>query len=41
MDRTVRISVSNWATTEADGDLAVDAILRCLEGARAARAGSG
>jgi glutamate/tyrosine decarboxylase-like PLP-dependent enzyme len=37
----IRISVSNWATTEADGDLAVDAILRCLEAARAARAGSG
>ena len=25
----MRISVSNWSTTEADADLAVDAILRC------------
>ena len=37
----IRISVSNWATTEADGDRTVDAILRCLAAARAARAGSG
>ncbi|MBA2266035.1 MAG: aspartate aminotransferase family protein [Chloroflexi bacterium] len=26
----MRISVSNWSTTEADADVAVDAILRCL-----------
>ena len=25
----MRISVSNWSTTEADADLSVDAILRC------------
>ena len=37
----IRISVSNWATTEADGDRTVDAILHCLAAARTARAGSG
>jgi glutamate/tyrosine decarboxylase-like PLP-dependent enzyme len=37
----IRISVSNWATTEADGDRTVDAILGCLEAARAARTGPG
>ena len=26
----MRISVSNWSTTEADADLSVEAILRCL-----------
>ncbi|MDP9482016.1 MAG: pyridoxal-dependent decarboxylase [Chloroflexota bacterium] len=35
----IRISVSNWATTEADGDRSVDAIVRSLEAARAARTG--
>jgi len=25
----MRISVSNWSTTEADADLSVEAILRC------------
>ena len=33
----MRISVSNWATTADDGDRTVDAILRCLDAARAAR----
>jgi glutamate/tyrosine decarboxylase-like PLP-dependent enzyme len=28
----MRISVSNWSTTEADADRTVDAILRCAEG---------
>ncbi len=28
----IRISVSNWSTTEADADLSVDAILRCARG---------
>jgi hypothetical protein len=37
----MRISVSNWSTTEADADLSVEAILRCArevaatDGARA------
>ena len=30
----MRISVSNWATTEADGDLSVEAILRSYREAR-------
>jgi glutamate/tyrosine decarboxylase-like PLP-dependent enzyme len=34
----MRISVSNWSTTEADVDLSVEAILRCLRGARRASA---
>jgi glutamate/tyrosine decarboxylase-like PLP-dependent enzyme len=34
----MRISVSNWSTTEADVDLSVDAILRSLRAARAAAA---
>ncbi|MEX2547017.1 MAG: aminotransferase class V-fold PLP-dependent enzyme [Chloroflexota bacterium] len=34
----MRISVSNWSTTEADADMSVEAILRCF---RAARAGAG
>jgi len=34
----MRISVSNWSTTEADADLSVEAILRC---AKAVAAGSG
>jgi glutamate/tyrosine decarboxylase-like PLP-dependent enzyme len=33
----MRISVSNWATTQEDGDRTVAAILRCLEAARADR----
>ncbi len=37
----MRISVSNWATTEADGDRSVAAIVRCLADARRARDGSG
>lgn len=32
----MRISVSNWSTTEADADLSVDAIGRCWDAARAA-----
>ncbi|CAN5785457.1 aminotransferase class V-fold PLP-dependent enzyme [soil metagenome] len=32
----MRISVSNWSTTEADADLSTDAILRCWAAARAA-----
>ena len=35
----IRISVSNWATTEDDGERTLDAIGRCLAGARAARGG--
>jgi glutamate/tyrosine decarboxylase-like PLP-dependent enzyme len=31
----MRISVSNWSTTEADADLSVDAILRCAREAAA------
>lgn len=31
----MRISVSNWSTTEADIDVSADAILRCLQAARA------
>jgi len=34
----MRISVSNYSTTEADADRSVDAILRCFEAAQAARA---
>lgn len=34
----LRISVSNWATTEEDGDRTVTAMARCLDDARAARA---
>jgi len=30
----MRISVSNWSTTEDDADRSVDAILRCFEAAR-------
>jgi len=33
----MRISVSNWSTTEADADLSVEAILRCYREAREAR----
>jgi glutamate/tyrosine decarboxylase-like PLP-dependent enzyme len=33
----MRISVSNWATTEADGDRSVAAILHCFEAARTGR----
>jgi hypothetical protein len=29
----MRISVSNWSTTEADADLSVEAILRCAAAA--------
>ena len=32
----MRISVSSWATTEADADLSVDAIMRCHRDAVAA-----
>jgi len=32
----MRISVSNWATTEHDADISVDAILRCYRAAREA-----
>jgi len=28
----MRISVSNWSTTEADADVSVEAILRCARG---------
>jgi glutamate/tyrosine decarboxylase-like PLP-dependent enzyme len=35
--QAIRISVSNWATTEADGDRSVDAIVRSLGEARDAR----
>jgi hypothetical protein len=31
----MRISVSNWSTTEADADLSTQAILRCWEATRA------
>jgi glutamate/tyrosine decarboxylase-like PLP-dependent enzyme len=34
----MRISVSNWSTTEHDGDISVDAMLRCFAAAQAARA---
>jgi glutamate/tyrosine decarboxylase-like PLP-dependent enzyme len=34
----MRISVSNWSTTEADADLSVAAIRRCAEGVAATRA---
>lgn len=33
----MRISVSNWSTTEADADMSVDAILRCYRAARPER----
>lgn len=33
----MRISVSNWSTTEADADMSVEAILRCYRAALAAR----
>ncbi|HSL98064.1 MAG TPA: hypothetical protein VK831_05785, partial [Candidatus Deferrimicrobiaceae bacterium] len=33
----IRISVSNWATTEDDGRRTLDAIARCLADARAGR----
>jgi glutamate/tyrosine decarboxylase-like PLP-dependent enzyme len=36
----MRISVSNWSTTEADADLAVDAILRCASAAAASASAS-
>ncbi len=35
----IRVSVSNWATTEEDGRRTLDAIGRCLADARAARRG--
>jgi glutamate/tyrosine decarboxylase-like PLP-dependent enzyme len=35
----IRISVSNWSTTEDDGARTIDAIARCLAEARAARGG--
>ena len=35
----MRISVSNWSTTDADADISVAAILRCRE-AVAARTGA-
>ncbi len=31
----MRISVSNWSTTQADADLSTQAILRCWEATRA------
>jgi glutamate/tyrosine decarboxylase-like PLP-dependent enzyme len=34
----MRISVTNWSTTEADADMSVEAILRCYRAAREARA---
>ncbi|HKG55887.1 MAG TPA: aminotransferase class V-fold PLP-dependent enzyme [Candidatus Limnocylindrales bacterium] len=37
----MRISVSNWRTTEADADLSVAAILRCREAVLEVRAGAG
>jgi glutamate/tyrosine decarboxylase-like PLP-dependent enzyme len=37
----MRISVSNWSTTEADADLSVAAIRRCAEAVAARRAGVG
>jgi len=37
----MRISVSNWATDEADGDRTVEAIARCLADARGARSPAG
>jgi glutamate/tyrosine decarboxylase-like PLP-dependent enzyme len=37
----MRISVSNWATSEDDGDQTVAAIARCLAAARAARQAGG
>jgi glutamate/tyrosine decarboxylase-like PLP-dependent enzyme len=38
----MRISVSNWSTTEADADLSVEAILRCVSAtAEAVGAGAG
>ena len=37
----MRISVSNWATDEADGDRSVEAIARCLADARGARSRAG
>jgi glutamate/tyrosine decarboxylase-like PLP-dependent enzyme len=36
----MRISVSGWATTEADADLSTDAILRCFAASLAANAGA-
>jgi len=36
----MRISVSNWSTTEADGDLSVAAILRCRDAVAAGMVGS-
>ena len=37
----MRISVSNWATDEADGDRSVEAIARCLADARGSRPRAG
>ena len=37
----MRISVSNWATDEADGDRSVEAIARCLAAARGSRSRAG
>ncbi len=37
----IRISVTNWATTDDDGDRAVAAIERCLDAARKSRAAAG
>jgi glutamate/tyrosine decarboxylase-like PLP-dependent enzyme len=36
----MRISVSNWSTTDADADLSVEAILRCREAVAARGAGA-
>jgi glutamate/tyrosine decarboxylase-like PLP-dependent enzyme len=36
----MRISVSNWSTTEADADLSVEAILRCARQIAAESAGA-
>jgi glutamate/tyrosine decarboxylase-like PLP-dependent enzyme len=37
----MRISVSNWSTTEADADRSVEAILRCARNVAGAPAGAG
>ncbi len=37
----MRISVSNWATDEADGDRSVEALARCLAAARGSRSRAG
>lgn len=37
----MRISVSNWSTTEADADVSVAAILRCAAAVAAAREATG